>query len=108
MDYQKKLEQTKEKIIELQHKEEIITHRKNILDKRAKIQRKRTRNSRLIAWGSQIEYRLKSSTYFTDTELSGLTKDDVRKIIDTLLENQSILSYLSSLIKAKMKAEEPP
>ena len=108
MDYNRELEKTKEKIAELQHREEIIMHRKNILEKRDKIQRQKTRNSRLIAWGSQIEYRLKSSTGFTDVELSELSNDDVRKVTDTLLENQSVLSILSGLIKAKLKAEEPP
>lgn len=108
MDYNRELEKTKEKIAELRHREEIIMHRKNILEKRDKIQRQKTRNSRLIAWGSQIEYRLKSGTGFTDVELSELSNDDVRKVTDTLLENQSILSILSGLIKAKLKAEEPP
>lgn len=108
MDYNKELEKTKEKIAELQHKEEIIKHRKNILDKREKMQRQKARNSRLIAWGSQIEYRLKSEAGFTDAELSALSKDDVRGIADNLLENQLVLSILSAMIKAKLKAEEPP
>lgn len=108
MNYQQELKKTKEKIAELQHREEIIIHRKNILDKRAKIQKQKTRNRRLIAWGSQIEYRLKSGAGFTDAELSELSIDDVRRIADTMLENQSILSILSGLIKAKLKAEEPP
>ena len=108
MDYEKELEKTKEKIAELKHREEIIMHRKNILDKRAKIQNQKTRNSRLIAWGSQIEYRLKSVTGITDAELAELSNDDVRRIADTLLANQSIISVLSGLIEAKMKAKEPP
>lgn len=108
MDYDKELEKTKEKIARLQHREEIILHRKNILDKRAKMERQKIRNSRLIAWGSQIEYRLKSSAGFTDMELSFLSKDDVREIADNLLANQSVLPILSAMIKTKLKAEELP
>lgn len=96
-DYHRKKAELEKQEQELLLKEHREKNRNAIKLQRYKKELRRSRNARLITWGSQIEYHLKLAG-IPQEDITLLSNDAIKAIIDSLFHDRGCSGFLIGMV----------